>query len=437
MATESQVERELRPPQVSGPFVPGKLRLDAIDIMRGLVMVVMALDHVRDYMSFAQPTPEHWTTTSLALWLTRWITHFCAPAFVFLAGTGAYLSYARHGDVARTARFLWTRGLWLVFAEYTIIGFGWSFLFPFGFAQVIWVIGWSMVINSFLIRLPLRWVAAFGAVLVLGHNLLDYIQPPGGFANFGKVPWYWVLFHTQGFIPVKPPGFLHVPPNFPFGIFVVYPLIPWVGVMSLGFVFGVVLRRAAAERQRWMLRAGAALTAAFVVLRAFNLYGNPKTLAAAGPDIDATFHLQPTLAKTFILFTDVEKYPPSLQFLLMTLGPTLMLIALFDRMKIDRAGIGNAVARFFVVFGRVPFFYYVLHLYVVHLLAYFAALATGQPAQWLLRGAMFGNPLPPGYGHHLPFLYATWALAIAILYFPCLWFMHLKQRRRDWWLSYL
>lgn len=408
-------------------------RLDSVDLLRGIVMVVMALDHTRDYFSYLTFAPEDHTQAWLALWLTRWITHFCAPSFVLLAGAGAYLSYARHGDLARTSRFLWTRGLWLIVLEFTVVGFGWTFVFPFGFGQVIWVIGVSMVLNAALIRLPLRWMAAIGGLLVLGHNLLDKIQPTG----FGAVPWYWVMLHVPGLVRLPAPSFVHLPPGVPFGLFFVYPLIPWVGVMSLGFCLGSVLRRAPAERQRWMLRAGAAMTAAFVVLRAFNLYGNPPRLFAAGPQVDATFHLQPTLAKTFMLFTDVEKYPPSLQFLLMTLGPCLMALALFDRMRLSGAGLLSRAARFFVLYGRVPLFYYVLHIYLVHLLAYFAALATGQPAAWLLHGAFFFTRLPAGYGHHLPFIYGAWALVVLLLYYPCKWFMELKQRRRDWWLSYL
>ncbi|MBI2678155.1 MAG: DUF1624 domain-containing protein [Candidatus Koribacter versatilis] len=418
-----------------GPIAPAKLRLDSVDILRGVIMVVMALDHVRDFFSHLRFAPEDVTQTWLALWLTRWVTHFCAPGFFFLAGTGAFLSYARGKSKAQISRFLWTRGLWLVFLECTVVGFAWTFIFPFPWGGVLWALGWSMVANAAIVRLPTKWIAAIGGVMVLGHNLLDKFQPTG----WGNVPWYWVVSHAPGFIPLpRPTGVdLPIPQGAPFGVFILYPLIPWIGVMALGFAFGEVLRRPPAERQRWMLRAGALMTAAFVVLRAFNLYGNPPHLFTVGPQVDSSFHLQPTLAQSFILFTDVEKYPPSLQFLLMTLGPALIAMALFDKLRIHGPGLVNAVARFFVVFGRVPMFYYVLHLYLIHLMAIAAAIAFGQPHQHLWRGGFMLGGAPPGYGFNLPFIYLMWFVTIFLLYFPCKWFMGVKQRRHDWWLSYI
>jgi uncharacterized membrane protein len=410
-----------------GPLAPGKVRLDSVDILRGLVMVVMALDHTRDFLTYLTFSPEDLTQSGLALWITRWLTHFCAPAFFFLAGTGAFLSYSRGKTKAQLARFLWTRGLWLVVVEYTVVGFGWTFNF-FGFGGVIWALGWCMVINAAIVRLPMRWIATLGGAMVLGHNLLDGIHS----ADLGRFAWLWHILHENGYFPLP---FKH-PPVLT-GVFILYPLVPWIGVMSLGFVFGNVLLRAPEARQRWMLRAGSAMTAAFVVLRVFNLYGNPAHVWAAGPRFDATFHFQPTLAGTFMYLTDVEKYPPSLQFLLMTLGPALILMALFDKLRIQGPGLVNAVGRFFVVYGRVPMFYYVLHLYVIHLLAYVVARLTGQPAAWLIRAGFFTQSAPPGYGHHLPLIYLVWAIAVLILFYPCRWYMGVKQRRRDWWLSYL
>jgi uncharacterized membrane protein len=435
MPTPSDPIPQARTIQTPDPLSPGRLRLDSVDILRGIIMVVMALDHVRDFFSHLRFAPEDLTQTYLALWLTRWVTHYCAPGFFFLAGTGAFLSYARGKSKAQISRFLWTRGLWLILLEWTVVGFAWTFIFPFPWGGVIWALGASMIVNAAIIRLQTRWVAAIGAVMVLGHNLLDGVQP----AAFGRFAWLWQILHRGGFIPLTPPAWLvpHLPPGGFFGFFVLYPLIPWIGVMSLGFAFGEVLQRPPAERQRWVLRAGAIMTAAFVVLRAFNLYGNPGHLFVTGPYADTSFHLQPTLAQNFILFTDVEKYPPSLQFLLMTLGPSLIALAFFDRIRTQGPGLAARVARFLTVFGRVPMFYYLLHLYAIHLLAIAAAIAFGQPRTQLWRGGFMLGPAPPGYGHNLPFIYLMWALTIAILYFPCKWFMGVKQRRRDWWLSYL
>ena len=420
--------------QTPDPIAPGTFRLDSVDILRGIIMVVMALDHTRDFFSHLRFAPEDITQTYLALWITRWVTHYCAPAFFFLAGTGAYLSYARHRHIARTSHFLWTRGLWLIFLEWTVVGFAWTFIFPFPWGGVIWGLGCCMIVNAAIVRLPVKWVAALGAVMVLGHNLLDNIQPMGS----GNVSWYWRILHRGGFIPLTPPAWLvpHLPPG-GFGFFVLYPLIPWIGVMSLGFAFGSVLQRSPADRQRRMLRLGSLLTAGFVVLRAFNLYGNPRHLFTVGPYVDTSFHLQPTLAQNFILFTDVEKYPPSLQFLLMTLGPALIAMALFDRIRMQGPGLAARVARFFVVFGRVPMFYYILHLYLIHLLAIAVATAFGQPHQQLWRGGFMLGPAPPGFGFNLPFIYLMWITAVLILYYPSRWFMGVKQRRRDWWLSYI
>jgi uncharacterized membrane protein len=433
MAAPPKVVPQIRPVMQSpGPLAPGKLRLDAVDILRGLVMVIMALDHTRDYFTHLAFPPEDMSRTYLALWLTRWVTHYCAPSFFFLAGTGAFLSYARGKSKAQIARFLWTRGLWLVFLELTVVGFGWTFVIPLGFGGVIWALGWCMVLNAALVRLPARWLAATGGALVVFHNAFDWLQP----AMFGKFAWLFHILHQPAFIPLTQPGWMHRPPGTPFGFFVLYPLIPWVGVMALGFAFGQVLLRPPAERQRWMLRAGALSTALFVLLRATNLYGNPHHVFW-NPAVAADFHLQSSLARDFILFTNVEKYPPSLQFLLMTLGPALIAIALFDRIRLQGPGLVAAAARFFVVFGRVPMFYYILHLYLIHCMAIVAATAFGQPHQHLWRGAFLFGAVPAGFGFNLPFIYLMWALAVLILYWPCRWFMGVKQRRRDWWLSYL
>ena len=402
-------------------------RLDSVDLLRGLIMVFMALDHVRDFFTHLHFPPEDMSQTWPALFLTRWLTHFSAPGFFFLAGTGAYLSLSRGRTPARVSHFLWTRGLWLVFLEMTLIGYAWTFMPSFGFGGVIWALGWCMVANAAIIRLPLPWVTAFGAILVAGHNLLDGIQPQA----FGKFAWLWTILYQPGFIPLPQPSFIHLPPGAFFGFFVLYVLVPWIGVMSLGYAFGSVLRRPPEERQRWMLRAGLAATALFVVLRGFNAYGNPPQSFLGG----GAWAVQDSLGMTLVSFFNTNKYPPSLQFLLMTLGPSLIALAWFDKLAVK--GKLCAVGRFFVVFGRVPLFYYILHLFLIHSMAVGVAMAWGQPYQWLLHGGFFLGFAPPGYGHNLPFIYLMWALAVGILYFPCKWFMDLKARRRDWWLSYL
>lgn len=402
-------------------------RLDSVDLLRGLIMVFMALDHTRDFFSYLHFPPEDMTQTWPMLFLARWLTHFSAPGFFFLAGTGAFLSLGRGRTPATVSHFLWTRGLWLVLLEMTIIGYAWTFIPSFGYGGVIWALGWCMVANALILRLPMRWIVAVGALMVAGHNLLDHIQPQ----MLGKFGWLWIILHQLGFIPLPQPSFIHLPPGVGFGFFVLYPLVPWIGVMSLGYAFGSVLRRPPEERQRWTLRIGLALTVLFLVLRGFNAYGNPAQ-AVFG---NGHWSVQGSLGMTLVSFFNTNKYPPSLQFLLMTLGPSLVALAWFDKLAVkDRLG---ALGRFFVVYGRVPMFYYVLHLYLIHSMAVGVAMAWPQPYGWLLHGGFFLSQPPPGYGHNLPFIYLMWALAVGILYFPCKWFMDLKARRREWWLSYI
>jgi uncharacterized membrane protein len=267
---------------------------------------------------------------------------------------------------------------------------------------------------ALIVRLPVRWIAVLGVGMIATHNLLDRVSP----ASFGKLAWLWTLLHS--------PGSLQITPHFTF--IVLYVLIPWVGVMAAGFAFGALLLRP--DRRKWILTLGFSMTALFLLLRSFNLYGNSTSGVpfSVGP-----WQVQPTLSLTVISFLNVEKYPPALDYLLMTLGPALILLGLLDGAKAER-GLG----RILVVYGRVPMFYYILHLYLIHILAILAALAFHQPAAWLWHGAIFLLPTPAGYGHGLPFIYAMWILAVAILYLPCRWFMEFKARHRDWnWLSYL
>jgi uncharacterized membrane protein len=388
-------------------------RIVSLDIFRGLIMVVMALDHTRDFFTNLSFEPETLSQTWPTLFFTRWITHFCAPMFFLLAGTGAYL-YGHRRTPAELTRFLWTRGLWLIALEFTIIGTAWSFQIPFGFFGVIWALGASMVLMAAIVRLPMRWIAGLSVAMIVLHDLLDGLRP----AQFGSLAWLWTILHRRGGVML------------PLGIrqFVLFPLIPLVGVMTAGYVLGKVYTMERARRKKLLVTSGAFLIALFVFLRLTNLYGNPP--AGLGGVSQGDFHLQPTLAKTVILFLDVEKYPPSLQFLLMTIGPSLLLLAWLDRESVPRG------LRALWTFGRVPMFFYVLHLYLIHLLAIIVSALRGQPVGWLVHGAIFGET-PAGYGYNLPFVYLMWITAVVLLYFPCQWFAELKRRRHEWWLSYL
>ena len=413
MATVSAASTGLAESVKTSPVVSSVTRLASVDILRGLVMIIMALDHTRDFLTNVPFPPELIPNTNAALFFTRFITHFCAPVFAFLAGTGAFLATSRGKSVHQVSRFFFTRGLWLIFLELTIIDFSWTFT-PWAAGAVIWILGWSMVCMALIVRLPVRWIAVFGVGMIASHNLLDRVN----LASFGKLAWLWTLLHQ--------PGSIQITPHFTF--VVLYVLIPWVGVMAAGFAFGAILLRP--DRRKWVLTLGFSMTALFLLLRGFNLYGNSTSGVpySVGP-----WHVQPTLSLTVISFLNVEKYPPALDYLLMTLGPALILLGLIDGVKAERG-----VGRILLVYGRVPMLFYVLHLYLIHTLAISAALAFHQPASWLWHGAIFLLPTPAGYGHGLPFIYAMWILAVAILYLPCRWFMQFKARHRDWnWLSYL
>jgi uncharacterized membrane protein len=379
-------------------------------------MVIMALDHTRDFMTNLRFAPEDLSHTNGALFFTRFITHFCAPLFAFLAGTGAFLSTRRGKSLAEVSQFFLTRGLWLVLLELTIVDFAWGFV-PWAQAGVLWGLGWSMVAMALIVRLPPRWVAVLGLGMIATHNLLDRISP----ASFGRFYWLWMLLHTPGRIPIT----AH------FSFSVRYVLIPWVGVMASGFAFGALLIRR--DRRKWILGLGIVATTLFFFLRIFNSYGNGVAGLPFGyPRSAGPWSVQPTLSLTAISFFNTLKYPPSLDYLLMTLGPSLILLGLLDRVKA-----ASGFSRILLVFGRVPLFYYVLHLYLLNVMAILVALAFHQP---VLHGSVIADfaTKPFGYGHDLPFIYAMWILAVAILYLPCRWFMEFRSRHRNWnWLSYL
>ena len=417
------------PPQLISPTSSGAalLRSDrilSVDLMRGIVMIIMALDHTRDYFSFLTFAPENLAQTYGWLFFTRWITHFCAPTFCFLTGTGAYLALGRGKTVREISHFFWTRGLWLVFVELTVISFAWTFVpgMVTG-GSVIWCLGWCMVLMALLVWLPVKWLGAFGVAVIALHNLTDRVDPE----RFGGFAWLWNVLHVPGIITL--PG-THT------SFLIFYTLIPWLGVMAAGYAFGAIVRRPAVERQDLMFKIGATATAAFVLLRVTGVYGNlVPGLPFGFPISPGAWQHFPSLTLTIISFFNVAKYPPSLQYLLMTLGPMLIGLAWLDRATQD--GRVNALGRWTLVFGRVPMFYYVIHIFLIHLMALAAAVLFHQSTSWLLSGVFWVAPNPPGYGHGLPFVYAMWVLAILLLYFPCAWFAELKARRKDWWLSYL
>lgn len=391
-------------------------RIDSVDLLRGIVMVIMLLDHTRDFTHWGaqQFDPADLTRTSTALFLTRWITHFCAPVFVFLAGTGAYLQLARGKPKAELARFLWTRGLWLILLEFTVVRFGVFFNVDYSFlgvAQVIWVLGWSMIALAGLIFLPIRTVAAFGVGMVLLHNLLDPLQVAPWQGPGSAVPdaaaKLWMVLHQQGAFPVA---------GFPSPIvYVLYPLIPWVGVMAAGFAFGTVYDMDAGRRRAILLRLGLWLTAAFLALRALNFYGDPSRWSD-----------QKSAVFTALSFLNVTKYPPSLLFLLMTLGPAMLALWWFER------PVRSAIGRALIVFGRVPLFFYVLQWYTAHLIGIGLHVAAGRPVPGPPGAAPAGN-----FGFGLGVTYLAWIAGTLLLYPLCRWYAGVKARRRDWWLSYL
>jgi uncharacterized membrane protein len=394
-------------------------RLDCVDVLRGIVMVLMALDHTRDFFTNRSFAPEYLAQTTGPLFFTRLITHFCAPVFFLLAGVGGYLSFSRGKSIDQVSKFFWTRGLWLVFLDLAVMSYAWTYTYPFFIAGVLWALGCSMVVMAFLVRLPLRWVATIGALIIVTHNLFDWVDPAAQ-QKFGPL---WLILHGHGIIWIEPG-------NIPF--FVLFSLIPWVGVMAVGYALGAVLCRDGWETQVW--RIGVALTVAFLLLRGFHLYGNGhKYMQTWAPDAAGRWKIRATLTLTIISFFNTLKYPASLQFLLMTLGPSLIALAWLSGINARRG-----IARIFLVFGRVPLFYYVIHIFFIHTLAVWTALALHQPTAWLLYGGPMLHLPPIRYGHGLPFIYAMWLVTIALLYLPCRWFMNLKQQRTDlWWLRYL
>ncbi|MDT0557283.1 heparan-alpha-glucosaminide N-acetyltransferase domain-containing protein [Ichthyenterobacterium sp. W332] len=389
-------------------------RIESIDILRGLVMVIMALDHVRDYTNtgymFIDPT--NLDNTTPGLFLTRWITHFCAPVFVFLAGTSAFLYGRKKTSKNSLAKFLFTRGLWLVFIELTVVNFSWTFDISLGvhIFQVIWAIGICMMLLAALIYIPGRLLLVLGALIVIGHNALD------GFVSQGNEPlsMLWYFTHQHNFQVINDgQGMLAI----------AYPFLPWLGIMILGYCFGYYYQKGfdTQIRKKWLLRFGIGAIVLFFILRFANVYGDLKP-----------WETKDSATYTVLSFINVTKYPPSLIYVLMTLGPALLFLNVIESVK-------NRITSVLVTIGRVPFFYYIIHLYVIHLIGMFGLEFMGENWQELILTV---DRFKSGYlfniGFDLWVTYLVWILVVVLLYPLCKAYMKYKANNRDkWWLSYL
>jgi uncharacterized membrane protein len=389
-------------------------RLLSIDALRGLVMIIMALDHVRDFfhagaMSFS---PTDLTRTTPILFLTRWITHFCLPVFMFAAGMGVFF-YGRSHTRGQLSRFLWTRGIWFIVLELTVMQLAYNFNLFWRFLillLILWIFGICLLAMAALVYVPMRWLVALSVAVILLHNCLDGVRAQ----QFGSAAWIWNLLHQPSVIPVH--GKL---------VLVTYTFVPWIAVMAAGYCFGQVFQLEPLARRRIMLRLGLALVVAFAIVRTVNKYGDPSPWV----------HQKSTVF-TVLSFLNCTKYPGSLDFLLMTLGPALLILAYFDQRTFRPA---NPL----IVFGRVPMFYFILHFYLIHALAVLAAwLRYGGAAFHFMFNPLpsMGGPqemFPSPFGYSLGVVYGVWVLTMILLYPLCQWFANVKAGRRDWWLSYL
>lgn len=397
-------------------------RIDSVDFLRGLVMIIMLLDHVREYVhaDAFRFSPTDLSKTNVLLFFTRWITHLCAPTFVMLAGTSIYLQMLRGKSRMELSKFLLTRGLWLIFLEFTVVRFAIFFNVEysfFGLAEVIWIFGVSMMALAALIFLPARVVGAIGIVMIALHNLLDKIQVPpatsmAGTPAPGALEKLWLVLHQPGFVPL-------------FGdakMFVAYPLVPWIGVMAAGFALGAVYTWEPERRRRFLLRLGLSSFGLFVIVRAINIYGDPQSWTT-----------QPTAVFTFLSFLNTTKYPPSMLFLLMTLGAALLILAFADNIKKDRF-----YNRVIITFGRVPLFYFILQMFVAHIFGILLNYLAGKSiAYFFLNFPDSATAAPPDAGFDLWVVYAAWIVGLLVLYPLCFWYGKIKQRRRGFPFSYL
>lgn len=390
--------------RLAGPVSVSRSRIESIDVLRGVIMILMALDHTRDFFGMPGANPTDLSTTTVPLFFTRWVTHFCAPTFFLLTGTGAWLA-RRRMSTPQLSRFLFTRGLWLMFLELVVTrDLGWQFNFDYRvtFLIVLWALGWSMIVLSALVYLPPSIVTLFGLVMIATHNLLDSVQSTNPL---------WTVLHAPGILVATPS---HT-------VFVGYVLIPWVGVTAVGYGLGQVYEWPSERRKTLLLRAGLIATALFIALRYICVYGDPVQWSS-----------QPQAAFTVLSFLNASKYPPSLLYLLMTLGPALLLL-----WGIDSAT--PALLRPALIVGKVPMFYYLLHIPLIHLLAIAVCFARYGHIYWMFQSPrlpFFPITPPPGWGYSLPVVYFIWAIVVIALYPLCHWFAGVRRRRSDWWLSY-
>ncbi|MEO6193775.1 MAG: heparan-alpha-glucosaminide N-acetyltransferase domain-containing protein [Thermoanaerobaculia bacterium] len=391
----------------SASVVSSRARLESIDVVRGVIMIIMALDHTRDFFGIPGQSPTDLANATAALFLTRWITYFCAPVFFLLTGTGAYLSLRRKTP-RELSWFLLTRGLWLIFLEVVLLrclAYQFNADYRVTMLLVLWALGWAMITLAALVRLrlPASVVTAFGVLLIAGHNLFDTVRSANPL---------WSILHAPGFVLNTPE---HV-------VFAAYPLIPWIGVTAVGYGLGQVYKWDTDRRRAFLLRLGLALTLAFLVIRGLNVYGDP-----------ARWMRQKTAAFTVLSFLNTTKYPPSLLFLLMTIGPALVFLGLVDRRT-------PRILQPALIIGKVPLFYYMLHFALIHLLAVITCYLRYGSAHWMFESPDLANypfTAPPGWGFSLPVIYLIWAFVVIAMYPLCRWFAALKQRRSDAWLSYL
>jgi uncharacterized membrane protein len=390
-------------------------RIQSVDALRGAIMMLMAIDHIRDYVAQSAQhfLPTDLTRTTPAIFLTRWITHFCAPVFMLTAGLGAYLWMTRgHHPKGELSRLLISRGIWLIVLEVTILRL--ILLSQISFTAnpvlliILWAIGISMVALAGLIYLPMPVIAVVSIAIIGLHNLLERVSAE----RFGRAAWIWNILYQRGVIAIDGVKFRPA-----------YPVLPWIGVMAGGYCLGTVFEWDADRRRRFLVRMGLALIAAFVVLRAVNVYGDPFRWSH-----------QASQVFTVLSFLNVTKYPPSLDFLLMTLGPALVVMAWLEKFHFRFT---NPL----IVFGRVPFFYYGAHLLLAHLITIGMNFVRygAKPFLLIASPSMGGSSklFPVDFGLPLWTVYAVWVVALLVLYPACLWFARLKQRRHDWWLTYL
>lgn len=389
---------------------PASTRIDSIDLLRGLVMIVMALDHTRDFFHKEAFTgdPLNPATTTAALYFTRWITHFCAPTFVFLSGVSAWLQ-SRRKTKKELSGFLLTRGLWLILLEVTVLNLGISgdIYFSMVILATIWSIGISMMLLGLLIWLPFRALLLIAILIVTGHNLLDFAEA----ARNGVVPVWWSFLHRPAFLPIGS--------NFTVGI--LYPFLPWTGLMILGYCSGVLFSNFnAVKRNKILLRLGASALLLFIVLRYVDIYGDPLPWSK-----------QATALQTFFSFMNVQKYPPSLLFIFATIGGALIFLSLIKDTN-------SRLAKALIIYGRVPLFYYIVHFYLLHLISIVLFFVRGHSVSEGIRGQLPFKFIIAGEGYSLWIVYAVWIAVVLTLYPVCKWYDHYKTIHKEKkWLSYL